>query len=337
MAEHPQRASLCRNCGTPVSSNYCPYCGQDTALQAMSAWEFAHEFASHYVAVEGKLWRTLALLALQPGRLTREFLAGRRQRFIAPLRLYISASFLFFAASQIVSTDFAAPAEADSQAAGELRDAAREPAAQLPGAVPPGTATTGDQGQRDFDFNRAIDIEATPEQRAAELRTGMWAAGLLPAGVGLKGCARNPAVCSRWRRRLATTGLALTRDPEGFLERFRERFHHTVSYAMFLALPIFAALLALAYRRRRMYYGEHLVFALHVHSFWFLLGLVFLFTPGLSAYLPAAFGLYGLWAMKRVYGGRWSFTALRGLLLAVLYSLIVGLGAAALAVWLLAT
>jgi hypothetical protein len=43
---------------------------------------------------------TLALLALQPGKLTVEYLAGRRQRYIIPLRLCLTASFLFFAVAQ---------------------------------------------------------------------------------------------------------------------------------------------------------------------------------------------------------------------------------------------
>ena len=81
-------SGLCRNCGTPAPGNFCPYCGQSTALHVLSILEFGHEIVSHYVALEGKLWRTLALLALQPGRLTREFLAGRRQRYVIPLRLY---------------------------------------------------------------------------------------------------------------------------------------------------------------------------------------------------------------------------------------------------------
>jgi hypothetical protein len=61
--------------------------------------------------------------------------------------------------------------------------------------------------------------------------------------------------------------------------RFRERFRHSLSFAMFCLLPIFAGLLALAYRRRRMYYGEHLVFALHVHSFWFFLAFATALLP----------------------------------------------------------
>jgi len=70
-------------------------------------------------------------------------------------------------------------------------------------------------------------------------------------------------------------------------------------------LPTFALWLKLAYRNRRLRYTEHLVFALHVHAFWFV---ALLFTlPGLDLLTALALltvPVYTLMAMKRVYGGR---------------------------------
>lgn len=75
---------------------------------------------------------------------------------------------------------------------------------------------------------------------------------------------------------------------------------------VFLVLPLFAVLLKALYLRRRRMYVEHFVFALHVHSFAFLLGTVLLFTRGLHPWvLPAAVGaglLYLFAALKTVYG-----------------------------------
>ena len=65
--------------------------GDDAA--SAHAGEFLHEFVGHYVALEGTLWRTLGLLLRHPGRLTREYLDGRRRRYVLPLRLYLTASF----------------------------------------------------------------------------------------------------------------------------------------------------------------------------------------------------------------------------------------------------
>jgi hypothetical protein len=80
-------AQACANCDTPFDTpaappRYCPQCGQETTLHPPSVAEFAHEFVGHYVALEGPLWKTLGLLLFRPGRLTSEYLRGRRRRYV---------------------------------------------------------------------------------------------------------------------------------------------------------------------------------------------------------------------------------------------------------------
>jgi Protein of unknown function (DUF3667) len=105
MAGHHDVPASCRNCGSAVHGNYCAACGQETRLHMPSLAEFVHEFIGHYVALEGRLWRTLALLLFRPGALTNEYLAGRRRRYVEPLRLYLSLSILFFALMKLSGTD----------------------------------------------------------------------------------------------------------------------------------------------------------------------------------------------------------------------------------------
>lgn len=92
-----ETTSQCRNCGAATTGNYCHMCGQETRLHAPSFGEFMHEFIGHYVALEGKLWGSITRLLFRPGLLTTEYLAGRRKRYVEPLRLYLSLSILFFA------------------------------------------------------------------------------------------------------------------------------------------------------------------------------------------------------------------------------------------------
>ena len=86
----------CRNCAADASDRYCPACVQATALHPPTVREFIREFLGHHVAIEGSPWRTLCALLLTPGRLTTEYFAGRRARYIGPLRLYPIASLLLF-------------------------------------------------------------------------------------------------------------------------------------------------------------------------------------------------------------------------------------------------
>ena len=92
-----EHGGACRNCGTPIDSRFCPSCGQATALHPPTVREFVHEVIAHNVALEGALWRTLVALLWHPGRLTVDYFAGRRARYIAPLRLYLTFSLILFA------------------------------------------------------------------------------------------------------------------------------------------------------------------------------------------------------------------------------------------------
>jgi hypothetical protein len=56
--------------------------------------EFAQQFGGAYLSTEGALWRTLRLLILRPGELSRQYLQGRRKHFVLPLRLYLTVSVL---------------------------------------------------------------------------------------------------------------------------------------------------------------------------------------------------------------------------------------------------
>lgn len=71
-----------------------------------STREFLHEFIGHYVALEGKLWKSLWLLLLKPGRLTLEYIHGRRVRYVQPLRIYLTFSLIFFALIKFSGVSF---------------------------------------------------------------------------------------------------------------------------------------------------------------------------------------------------------------------------------------
>jgi hypothetical protein len=96
-------ARQCANCGTLAPGAYCPSCGQDTREQLPTFRQFMREATGRYVTLDGKLWKTLAALLFRPGFLTREYLAGRRRRYIGPARLFLVSSLVLFAALRFVS------------------------------------------------------------------------------------------------------------------------------------------------------------------------------------------------------------------------------------------
>jgi len=92
----------CLNCGAPITGSYCANCGQARVHTDPTLHEFLHEATHELVHWEGKIPHTLRALFVQPGRLTLDFLAGRRARWLPPLRLYLICSVAFFLSGPLV-------------------------------------------------------------------------------------------------------------------------------------------------------------------------------------------------------------------------------------------
>ncbi|MGO4378566.1 DUF3667 domain-containing protein [Pseudoduganella sp. RAF19] len=88
-------SGVCANCGAKTAGNYCGNCGQKTHLHN-SVLHLVEELIHGMFHFETKGWRTLPLLVLRPGELTRRFLDGQRTRFVSPLALFLFMMFLMF-------------------------------------------------------------------------------------------------------------------------------------------------------------------------------------------------------------------------------------------------
>ena len=89
------REANCLNCGAALVGPYCFACGQHAHVhRTLSA--FFHDFAHGVLHFEGKIWRTLPMLAWKPGELTRRYIDGQRARFVSPIALFLFSVFLSF-------------------------------------------------------------------------------------------------------------------------------------------------------------------------------------------------------------------------------------------------
>jgi hypothetical protein len=93
--------SECPNCGTALSRHYCPECGQKAAPLNPTFRDLFHDFTHELLHVDGRIFRSVRLLLIRPGFLTREYFQGRKARYVSPIRLYLIFSVAFFAASAI--------------------------------------------------------------------------------------------------------------------------------------------------------------------------------------------------------------------------------------------
>jgi hypothetical protein len=86
----------CRNCGEALVGKFCWSCGQGDVPLHPSLRQLASELLGEFFSFDSRLLRTLRPLLTRPGALTREYLAGRRIRFVSPLKTYLIAALIFF-------------------------------------------------------------------------------------------------------------------------------------------------------------------------------------------------------------------------------------------------
>src|SRR5438045_7399418 len=90
----------CQNCGTQLVGEFCHACGQSSENPLRSIGSFLKDAVGDEVALGSDTWRTMRALVV-PGKLTTEYIAGRRARYIGPLQVYLLAAGLFFLTTTI--------------------------------------------------------------------------------------------------------------------------------------------------------------------------------------------------------------------------------------------
>lgn len=315
---------VCANCGAALLGSVCHVCGQHADLYKRPVWSLVGNSISDMFALDGRVARTLTALMAFPGRVTRDYLKGRRGRYIPPFRLYLIASLAFFLLLPLVSSDgplinndpgaAAAPRERlnEALAAGEITEdnhraaiaaldtlAVFDPEAALvmdpaaPDAGEPGSdeadtpADGGGGAPAALDFSRGLSPEAAQAMRRALVPEEFGAS----AGMVTGSRSVRTFIADRIER-LASRSDRWAAESLAWAPRI-----------MFVMVPLFAALLGLVYAWRRGFlYFDHLITALQFHAAMFIamlvamaLGLVI--TPGwavLAFFIYAHVYLYRL-------------------------------------------
>ncbi|MGB7654435.1 MAG: DUF3667 domain-containing protein [Novosphingobium sp.] len=142
--------AACLNCGTALIGNHCHTCGQAAHVHK-TIGAFFHDLLHGVFHFEGKIWRTLPMLAWHPGKLTREYIDGRRASYVSPIALFLFVVFLTFAIFNVASgpihfnpnNDPVALAKAEREAVKQIADLK----AELAAAEKAGEQTAAIEGQ----------------------------------------------------------------------------------------------------------------------------------------------------------------------------------------------
>jgi len=361
----PAVARACENCGAALLGEYCYRCGQPVKGLVRHFTSIMGDFLDSVFNIDARFPHTIWPLFARPGYLSLEYFAGRRVRYVSPVRLFFFVSIITFFVAQLViqagqntfqfddgdgsrigrATTVAEVEKQRDEAIAKL-DAAIAKAGKSP------TATIGlrsAQAQvRTEAANRIRDLQAaaargepppapTPPTFSFD-DGGNWDPKTHPLRIGwLPGFANDwlNAQVGRARENISRMGTDSS--------RYKDALLGAVPSTLFLLLPLFAVMLKLAYLFKRRLYMEHLIVALHSHAFLCLdLLLVFgvialdraVAPDGLADGLlrlaeVALFGwmaLYLLLMQKRVYRQGWFMTLVKYCALGFCYCILLSIG-----------
>jgi hypothetical protein len=324
----------CLNCGTTFGGQYCGKCGQRAHSRLISIWELIRDTFGDLFELDSRLWQTLLPLVIRPGQLTRDYLLGRRARFMPPFRTYLVLSVVFFLIAffdpreelGLLFEPGAEPteqAEESDQNAAEIREGVLQELAEQDIIV-------GDEelpeGPQDEDDGGSVNLKFTDGESDFDCDVSDIESADIPQWLSRRVTPeRLQVMCERVR---ADDGRALV-----------DKLLDNVPAALFILLPLMALVLRVLYPLSKRYYVEHLLFVVHYHAFFFLiLTLQILFARfgtlvgipekatdialfGASLYIP----VYLFRAMQRVYGQGVFITTLKFIFLVMSYFIGFGL------------
>jgi hypothetical protein len=323
-ARHP--LTHCENCGAELTGRWCSQCGQPAIDYRRSFRHVIVDVLDSFLNWDSKFFATIAWLIVRPWHLTNEFLAGRRVRYLHPLRLYLLASILFFfavnywAKSLHLDPSKLGPkdrAEIEAELKKEdlppdVRDKIEK--ALKPESPPTETGKTDDASKgKDSSPAANAKTEETPKKEAASDSKSY--PPFLEFG---KGTDETSTPFEKWLEARAKEKIG---EHGTNAQLFFVTLISNLPYMMLCCIPLFAFVLKILYIRKGVFYIDHLVYALHIHTFAYIAIMLFgLITMGLNrAAAPLLAGwIIGLFwfafavqiflSIRRVYRQGWFFS-----------------------------
>lgn len=302
----------CLNCGTEVPERYCTHCGQENAVPHETFGHLVKHFVADIFHYDSQFLTTLKYLLFRPGFLSREYMAGKRVRYVNPIKLYVFISFVFFfGLFSLQHNNEKEPVAAHAVTRENDEDSLKTSVAALEDALSSDSSSSGKKERISMNTN---DYETVEEFDAKQQ--------LLPDSARFHGVEKII-----YRRLIGIRQKHGTNIKEAIIEIF----NHNVPKLMFILLPIFALFMTWMYRGRKWLYTDHAIFAIHLHSFAFIIGLAGLILE--AVFHNDVFMTIGWWlifiylvrALRNNYGQSFRKSLLKAILLSFAYLLTAGI------------
>jgi len=349
----------CQNCGAPLLGPHCYRCGQPVTGLVRQFTSIIGDFLDTVLNIDARVFRTLWPLFARPGYLSCEYFAGRRVRYVSPVRLFVFLSIVTFFVARLTLSITGNPINLDDDTISgattvsqveALRDKALAKLTRAESdvtGVDAGLARAQralrEQAQRRIDELRAAQARGEPPPiRKPDISFGNngkpWDAKTNPLVFDWL-----PGFANHWINqqvaRAESNVARMQQDPS----LFKDAILSAVPSTLFVLLPVFALMLKILYLFKRRLYMEHLIVALHSHAFLCLALLLAFLAMALRDAVPQGFlhGLLGvvegllfawmpvylLLMQKHVYRQGWTLTLFKYCVLGFSYVVLLSFGA----------
>jgi hypothetical protein len=257
MSDHAS-AQNCPNCTNPLQEHdqFCSQCGQSTHNEKLPFGHFVMEFLESTIHFDNKIWHTLKGILVNPGKVIKEFNDYKRARYVPPIRFYILVSFVYFLA---ISTGV------------------NSKVTNIKNTIALNTPDSTTHVNFNIDGFRVSKVDSVTYRELSKIPN--ITEDQIDSAFKVKHIDSDGL-----NRKLLQKALLIQRG-EISPEEFSHKLLSAISKILFLLMPLFAFLLWLFCGSKKDYYSDMLVFALYIHSLFFIL---LLLAKGIEYFYPVA-------------------------------------------------
>lgn len=289
----------CLNCGQPFigSENFCSNCGQKNTTKKLNLGTFFNNLFAGFLSYDSRFWRTFIPLLTKPGKVSKDYISGKRVRFVNPFQLYLNVSIVFFLilgiSNRIDSNN--SPITGVLNTTQNLDSLAKTSSKQLDSVL---TSVN----QEIIKNNPKDSIKKEEIENLKNILNKVENTPIVNTNFDSISNSDKLGRFYKYQKNNPNLPLSQALDSLGYEKTFWNTFYYQqiinvnsnyeqfkkdggqsyfkkltsyISISLFVFLPIFTFFLMLLYFRRKYTYIEHLVFVFHTQTVFFLLLIIF--------------------------------------------------------------
>ncbi len=298
----------CLNCGQPLNGNenFCSYCGQKNTTKKLSFGVFVNNLFSGFFSYDSRFWTTFIPLLTKPGKVSKDYIEGKRARFVNPFQLYLNVSIIFFlilgVSNKIDSENIAGNISEATKSLDSITNVNQEQLdsiitnvqQKVIDKIPDDSTkvkTIAEVGNVFKLYETATNTAKKDSIKLSEADSTKNTSIVKRLQLFYDFQKNNPDLTNEqmldslgientfWNRFYSQQAISVNKNyntlkEDGGKEYFKKLTSY-ISISLFIFLPIFTLFLKLLYIRKKYTYMEHLVFVFNTQTVFFLLLIIF--------------------------------------------------------------